>query len=219
MGLPDAYTTKPNSIREYFDAIVQAQPPERFSNKFLEGLGFKSTNDRLIIGILKELGFLDSDAKPTPRYFAYLDRAESPRVLADGIREAFSDLFAIRITANEFSSTEAFDKLRTLYAGKKTDELIKRIVATFVALCEIADFSAPQVPKNPDTPLEEEAKPPEAEVKARVDATLSQGVAAAPGQKPVGVRSLQYHINIVLPESRDQAVYDALFKSLKDHLG
>jgi hypothetical protein len=30
--------------------------------------------------------------------------------------------------------------------------------------------------------------------------------------------SLQYHINIVLPESRDQAVYDAIFKSLRDHL-
>ena len=31
--------------------------------------------------------------------------------------------------------------------------------------------------------------------------------------------ALQYHINIVLPESRDQAVYDAIFKSLRDHLG
>ena len=31
--------------------------------------------------------------------------------------------------------------------------------------------------------------------------------------------SLQYHINIVLPDTRDQAVYDAIFKSLRDHLG
>lgn len=29
---------------------------------------------------------------------------------------------------------------------------------------------------------------------------------------------LAYNINIHLPESRDQAVYDALFKSLREHL-
>jgi hypothetical protein len=30
---------------------------------------------------------------------------------------------------------------------------------------------------------------------------------------------LQYHINIVLPETRDQAVFDAIFKALREHLG
>jgi hypothetical protein len=33
------------------------------------------------------------------------------------------------------------------------------------------------------------------------------------------VAGLQYHINIVLPETRDQAVFDAIFKALRDHLG
>lgn len=35
----------------------------------------------------------------------------------------------------------------------------------------------------------------------------------------IKLQGLQYHINIVLPETRDQAVYDAIFKSLRDHLG
>jgi hypothetical protein len=35
----------------------------------------------------------------------------------------------------------------------------------------------------------------------------------------LSIDSMQYHINIVLPESRDQGVYDAIFKSLKEHLG
>jgi hypothetical protein len=216
MGLPDSYTMKPGSIPAYFDAIVNAQPPDRFSNKFLEGLGFKSTNDRLIIGVLKDLGFLDSDAKPTPRYFAYLDRSQSARVLADGIREAFSDLFAIRTTANEFNVEEVRDKLRTLYAGTKSDELIKRISVMFVALCEIADFTAPPTP----APAEPVVAPAEdTRTKAPAEAVLSQKVPIPATEKAIGFRSLQYHINIVLPESRDQAVYDALFKSLRDHLG
>jgi hypothetical protein len=60
MALPDSYTFKANAIPAYFDAILDAQPPERFSLKFLENLGFTSTNDRLFIGILKDLGFLKS---------------------------------------------------------------------------------------------------------------------------------------------------------------
>ena len=35
----------------------------------------------------------------------------------------------------------------------------------------------------------------------------------------IALDSLQYHINIVLPETRDQGVYDAIFRSLREHLG
>jgi hypothetical protein len=95
MPLPDGYTLKPGSIPAYFDAMLQAGAPERFSVKFLEGLEFKSTNDRTLIGILKDLGFLDTDAAPTKRYFEFLDKAQSRKVLSAGIREAFSELFAL----------------------------------------------------------------------------------------------------------------------------
>ena len=36
MALPDSYTLKPNAIPAYFDAILDAHPPERFSVKFLK---------------------------------------------------------------------------------------------------------------------------------------------------------------------------------------
>lgn len=52
MALPESYTIKPNSIPEYFDTMLDAQPPERLSYKCLENLGFISTNDRLFIGII-----------------------------------------------------------------------------------------------------------------------------------------------------------------------
>ena len=43
--------------------------------------------------------------------------------------------------------------------------------------------------------------------------------AAATEKQGLSVDALQYHINIVLPDTRDQSVYDAIFKSLRDHLG
>ncbi len=80
MQLTETYTLKPNAIPAYFDAILDAQAPERFSVKFLENLGFTSTNDRLFIGILKDLGFLNRDGAPQSRYFEFLDRSRSTGV-------------------------------------------------------------------------------------------------------------------------------------------
>lgn len=210
MSLPDSYTIKPGAIPSYFDAMLGAQPPERFSIKFLENLGFTSTNDRLFIGVLKELGFLDSDGTPQQRYFEFLDRSRSLAVVADGVREAYSDLFAVNTKANELAVGDVKNKLRTLYSGKKTDNIIDRVAATFVALCEYADFSAevatPAAPAGAATgTVKVDDKASDAGVRG-----VSHGVS---------LDSLQYHINIVLPETRDQAVYDAIFRSLREHLG
>lgn len=205
MPLPDSYTLKPGSIPAYFDAMLQAGAPERFSVKFLEGLEFKSTNDRGIIGILKYLGFLDADASPTKRYFEFLDKTRARTVLANAIRESYSELFALNKDANKLSTDEVKGKLRTLYAGTKKDSLIGLIARTFTALCEYADFTVTASVQKPIEKKEEVVATPDHKAKP-------------PTQKLVSLDSLQYHINIVLPESRDQAVYDAIFKSLRDHL-
>lgn len=213
MSLPDSYTFKPNAIPAYFDAVLDANPPERFSIKFLENLGFTSTNDRLFVGILKGLGFLNADGTPQQRYFEFMDRSQSKHVLAGAIREAYAGLFAINKKANELSFDEVKNKLRTLYAGKKTDLVIGKIAKTFIALCEYADFSNQEPHKaSPETkPQSEEKKAETSFDQASVPDKPSKAVTLA-------MDSLQYHINIVLPESRDQAVYDAIFKSLKEHL-
>ena len=208
MALPNSYTVKPGAIPAYFEAILNAEAPERFTIKFLESLEFKSTNDRLFIGVLKDLGFLDEDGVPIPRYYEYLDRSQSQKVLAEGIREAFSDLFAINKEANKLPTDEVKNKLRTLYAGKKKDNIISRIASTFTALCECADFSAPR-------PKDIQKKNKDAEMKKKDEKKgEDKGL-----RKAVSLDSLQYHINIVLPETRDQGVYDAILKSLKEHLG
>jgi len=214
MALPDSYTLKPNAVPAYFDAMLEAQPPERFSVKFIENLGFTSTNDRLFIGILKDLGFLNRDGGPQPRYFEFLDRSRSKRVLAQGIREAFADLFAINTRANELKVEDIKNKLRTLYAGKKTDLVIGNIAKTFRALSDYADFVTPLEDGAASAP---EASPAEEVEKDRERPSAEIRLAVPPSR--LEISGLQYHINIVLPDTRDQAVYDAIFKSLREHLG
>jgi hypothetical protein len=212
MPLPDAWTLKTGAIQDYLEAIKQAQAPDRFSVRFLESLEFKSTNDRKFIGILRSLGFLDADGKPTSRYYEYLDLSRSEAVLATAIRESYSDLFAINKDAYKMTTAQVKNKLRTLYAGSKKDTVIGYIANTFVALAKCADFEAATppgpsgiVPTSTGGVPSAPPKTPPAPVK--------------PKEVPIPVGSLQYHINIVLPESRDQSVYDAIFKALRDHLG
>lgn len=215
MALPDSYTMKVGSIPAYFDALLDAQPPERFSIKFLENLGFTSTNDRLFIGILKDLGFLNRDGQPQPRYFEFMDRSQAKEVLADGIREAYADLFAVNTKANDFTAQDAKNKLRTLYAGKKTDLVINHIAKTFRALCDYADFSGAPSAKKDSKTTQGEGEQVQAE---REQVRLPADESLPPAAK-IKVSALQYHINIVLPDTRDQAVFDAIFKSLREHLG
>jgi hypothetical protein len=125
-------------------------------------------------------------------------------------KDAYADLFSVNLNAEKLSPDEAKNKLRTLYAGAKKDGVIARIARTFTALCEYADFTAGVPAHAQAKPKEEAAKPPES----------PRALPEPPVQprEPISLDSLQYHINIVLPESRDQAVYDAIFKSMRDHL-
>jgi hypothetical protein len=209
MALPDSYTIKIGAIPAYFEAMRGAEAPERFSVNFLRNLEFASSNDRLIIGILKDLGFLNADGVPQDRYHQFLDKSQSWTVLAEGIKDAYSDLFAVNKEANTLDVDGVFNKLKTLYKGEKKDTVIRHIAKTFVTLCELADFSKPKdKPKTKEEPVKKTASP-------KATGTDS----GAPEKGDLSVDALQYHINIVLPDTRDQSVYDAIFKSLRDHLG
>jgi hypothetical protein len=140
-------------------------------------------------------------------------------VVASGVREAFSDLFALNTRANELSPDDVKNKLRTLFAGRKTVVVIDRIAKTFKALCEYADFSSVTQPKeSPAVPPAEttsiESKSPPTKVEG-----LEPGLEKPKVPGKLAVTGLQYHINIALPDTRDQAVYDAIFRSLREHLG
>ena len=77
-------------------------------------------------------------------------------------------------------------------------------------MCELGDFSIETVPKQ------------ECKVDNTTETSNIRTERPLPNtqeKKEIALGSLQYHINIILPATKDQAVYDAIFKSLKEHLG
>lgn len=207
MALPKTYLITTKNLEAFLNAIIGAQAPERFTQKFLESLEFKSTNDRLFIGILKTLGFIDEAGIPTNRYYDFLDQTRSKTIMTNAITEAYSDIFAVNKKANELSIEEIKNKFKTLTQGQKSDKVLQFMANTFHALCEYADWKTTLKKSTKDEPKDDKAT------------TDKDDEDKQPKHKETkSVPSLHYNIQIHLPETRDAAVYDALFKSLKDHL-
>ena len=59
------YMPNPSTIKRFLDHIQKAGVPEKVTSRYLVQVGFKSTNDRPLIGILKSIGFLAPDGTPT----------------------------------------------------------------------------------------------------------------------------------------------------------
>lgn len=72
MAITNSYLTSTKNLESIINSVINAKAPERFTNKFLEDLGYKSSNDRLVIGMFKALGLLDDNGQPLQRYLKQL---------------------------------------------------------------------------------------------------------------------------------------------------
>lgn len=212
MALTNAYLQTTKNLQSIINSVVSAKAPERFTNKFLEDLGFKSSNDRLYIGLFKALGLLDENSAPTSRYHQLLDQAETGKVLAIGIQDAYEDLFALRKDAHKLTIDEVKGKLKTLTQGQKSDNIIQLMSNTFKALCDIADWNSSASTQAKTTVSEADVS----DATSTVDVARSQSAEINPNSSER--MNLHYNIQIHLPETTNMAVYDAIFQSLKKHL-
>lgn len=143
MALPTSYMTGGyTKIPQYFDTLLTARAPEKFTNKFMADLGFTSSTDRLFANVLKSIGFLDDSGVPTERYFKFLDQSCSKQMVAEGVKEAYVDLFNLNVSANTMTQAEVEGKFKTLTNGSKAAATITQMAKTFTALCGYADWSA-----------------------------------------------------------------------------
>lgn len=214
MALTNSYLVSVKNFEGIMNSILGARAPERFTNKFLEELGYKSSNDRLITGVLKSLGLLNDTGEPTQRYYDFLDQTQSKKVLAIGIQEAYEDLFNIKKDAQNMSQDEVKNKLKTLTQGSKGDKVIDSMARTFRTLCDYADWSEVDMSKK----VINSPKAKNDSMNQNDDITASDSKSLSNTNNSSNSIGLHYNIQIHLPETTNMAVYDAIFQSLKNHL-
>jgi len=216
MALTEAYLISTKNLPAVLDAIKTARAPEKFTLRFLEDLGFKSTNDRLMLPLLKALRFIDDNGTPTQRYFDFLDDSQSARVLADGIRDAYEDLFRLNKRAHALTRADITGKLKSLTEGKKSEKVIDNMARTFLELSKLANFTEEKVVSTKPKPEPEIQEYPESVSEPREVRETESSIYQL--SKVRLIDGVTYRIEVVLPAVRDKAVYDAIFRSIKEHL-
>lgn len=148
MSFQRAHLTSAKHLPALLNAIQAAKPPPQFNQQFLEFLEFKSPSDRPIIDVLEALGFVSEGGIPTERYHAFVDK--TPGVLANGIRDAYPDLFQADCNAQNLTKDELISNFRVLSHGQLSDSTMNEMAVTFKELCQLADLQTVPPPKKQD---------------------------------------------------------------------
>lgn len=198
-------------LGKVFKALRDGQAPETFNRSFLNDLGFKSSNFFAVIPLLKGLGFLSAEGKPTSRYLGFLDETRWQDILGTALREAYSDIFVMKAKPTSADKKQIVGKFKSTF--NLTDKSAERDASTFLALLELAGDAAFQTksPAAEHAIVIEELKKATPEPEVRLPP-----LSAVPS--PSGGLALHYNIQIHLPPTKDIEVYNAIFKSLRSHL-
>jgi Family of unknown function (DUF5343) len=199
--LTKRYMASVKNLHSIMNKIVTGTAPEKFTVNHLKSIGFAGSNDRAIIGLLKDLGFLTEEGVPTPRYHEYRNPARSKQVLAEALREAYTDLFHINAkpTDGDRAAIEGVFKSK----HNTTDRVAETQAMTFLGLLKLADMDHQQV--HPKKDKHDEPKAETENKKLKTDGHPD-------------VLQLRYNIEIHLPPTKDIEVYNSIFKSIKEHL-
>ena len=193
-----------------FETLRQGQAPDKFTREFLKDIGFTSSNDHAFIPLLKGLGFVSADGSPTQRYRDFLDQTRWKKILAEAVREAYGDIFILKSQPSKSDEKMIAGKYKSTY--NLSDIGAERAARTFLSLLSLADQDTLYRSDSkviPDPKVEEPVVPSK-------DPPISPaGAAIVPQPIPIG---LNYNIQIHLPATKDIEVYNAIFKSLKEHV-
>jgi hypothetical protein len=202
------YTNVSGKIEALFAKIRDVGKPPKVTRKWLESAGFKSKNDRTLVPMLKGLGFIDDAGQPTDVWALYRGK-QARAAMADAVRSAYPAFFDMYDDAHRRDAAELTDIV--MGSSEFSATTAGFVAATFLKLCDLADFAAPQAAGESD-PAVGNAPPVEAPTARELSEGASSNVHAGRGL------SVNINLQITLPETTNEEVYEKLFAAMKKHI-
>lgn len=208
MSVSIPYLASYGSIKTALEKISQAATPERVTVDFVQTkLGIKGGTGGALLPFLKKIGMVGSDGAPTELYKQFRNKTTSASAIAKAIKIGYKHLSE----KNEYFY-ELDDKgLRSLIievTGEEAESsVVKLALSTLKTLKQFANF---------ETQGEEKPGAHTAGTLVKQSADTPQGTSSGQ-QGSIGL-NLSYTINLNLPATSDQAVFNAIFRSLKEFL-
>ena len=205
------YMISASVARKILDKIKEASTPSKFTQNYLSTtLGFDKANDKAFISYAKSLGFLDAAGVPTTLYKQFRNPSLSGGALARGLMNAYKPLYERNERFYELGK-QKFLELVCAETGLDHDNVTaKRITNTFLEVKKLANFSEIEGSEEAD-----EAEDGQGDEEA-VD--QDKGTEREERRKQIRELGLSYNINLILPNTDDPKVFNAIFRSLKDNL-
>lgn len=206
---PDVpYMMSVTNLHKILDAIQHAGAPEVFHLDFLKDLGFKGSNDRGAVKLLKYLGMLDGSGRPQASYREFMDQTKSKHILASRMRAAFDDLF----TADRNANTKSVEQLKGWFKTKTGagDAVAQKMASTFRSLATYANWDGSGVAAHAEGERAAQAPTEAPPIPIELPPPPS-----AHGKSAIG---LVYRFEIHLPDTQNVDTFRAIFRALREEL-
>lgn len=210
MSIELPYMNSAGTLPKILDKIIEASVPESFNGDFLgTKLGFPGGNQRTFIRWAKQCGFINPDGTPTQIYRNFRNPDTRGGAMAKALKTGYKELFTRNAYAQELSTKDLTKLVSEITSKPHDNATVKLIVRSFNNAKPYANFEAEQI-----KPEKKQTKKPE----KKTDVSKPEVTASVDGYNKNFGLGLNYTINLVLPKTDDPAIYDAIFKSLKDNL-
>jgi hypothetical protein len=194
------YVSSYGAISKALERIKDASTPDRFTQDFLATkLGLKGGSPKPVIPFLKRTGFLASDGGPTDLYRRFRNTTQSGAAAAEALKRGYAALYEVNEYAHDLSDSELKGIIVQVTGQEPDSSTTRAMLGSFKALREFADFDGVPTLAEADSSAPEETVVPLA-------------------GEPTGSIRLGYTVNLNLPATSDIAVFNAIFKSLREHL-
>jgi hypothetical protein len=203
------YLASPGSIKTALEKIRQAATPDRVTRDFVTTkLGIKGGTGFALIPYLKKIGLINADGTPSDLYKKFRNSTTGGAAIASAIKKGYGKLSEVNEYFYDLNDKDLQSLIVQVTGTEANSSVAKLVLMSFKAVKAFANF------ENPGTPLEED--PAQTAEKNNLLPTVP--LRPKPPQPAEIGLNLSYTINLNLPASADQAVFNAIFRSLKEHL-
>ncbi|MGH6835512.1 MAG: DUF5343 domain-containing protein [Methylocella sp.] len=191
------YLPGPGTLKKALEGIVGAQRPDKFNPDFLESI--LQLKGGATVPIFKKMGLVASDGSPTELYSRFKTDSGRGAAALQAIKNAYPEIYKRSEYAHRVTDAKIKDIIVEITGLQATDPIVSYIKSTFNIIKSYIGTAT----------LTDDSQ-------TANDSSIIDPTENSSDAKPnVG---LSYHINIVIPETSNVAVLNAIFRALKENL-
>ncbi|MES9934591.1 MAG: DUF5343 domain-containing protein [Candidatus Sedimenticola sp. PURPLELP] len=204
------YVTAPGNVKKALNGISEAATPDSVSQDFVkEILKIPGGSGTQMTAYLKKIGLANPDGTPTTLYKKFRNPDTRGAAAAEALKYGYSEIYKRNEYAHELTDQKLKGLILEITGLEHDSPTVTNTASCFKNIKSYASFNHVETAAEiMDTPADNEQRdiPP-----------IPTQIQLPPPKHGVGL-NLGYTINLNLPATSDIAVFNAIFKSLKENL-